>query len=334
MHCAVGNPIGASADRVPKMIVITGGAGFIGSNLLKALNARGRRDILVVDNLSNGDKFRNIADCDILDYQDRNEFAAALRRTTPARWPDAITHLFHQGACSATTEIDGRYVMTNNYTYSKELLHFCLDERVAFIYASSAAVYGAGRVFREAPEYETPLNIYAYSKYLFDNYVRHLLSGAAIQVVGLRYFNVYGPREQHKGAMASIAFQLNRQLLDDGRLRLFEGSGSYGDGEQRRDFVWVDDAVEVNLWFLDHPGRSGIFNVGTGRSRSFNEVAGAVLSFHGHGRIEYADFPEHLKARYQDHTEADLTALRAAGYVEPFTDIEDGMARYLAWLNR
>jgi ADP-L-glycero-D-manno-heptose 6-epimerase len=315
------------------MIVVTGGAGFIGSNLVRALNARDRRDILVVDNLTKADKYKNLVDCDILDYQDRAEFAAAIQTGAANRWPATVTHLFHHGACSATTETDGRYVMSNNYTYSKDLLRYCLGQGVPFIYASSAAVYGAGPVFREVPEAESPLNIYAYSKCLFDRHVRRLLPGAGSQVVGLRYFNVYGPREQHKGAMASVAFQLNRQLLTNGRLRLFEGSGPYDDGEQRRDFVWVDDVVNVNLWFMDHPDKSGIFNVGTGRSHSFNTMARAVLAWHGHGEIEYIPFPDQLKNRYQHHTEADVSVLRAAGYTEPFTVLEDGVKRYLDWLN-
>ena len=314
------------------MIIVTGGAGFIGSNLIKALNARGRADVLVVDNLQRGEKFLNLADCDIGDYLDKDDFI--VRAEAGREFGGKIEAVFHQGACSATTEWDGRYLMRNNYEYSKTLLHYCLERRIPFIYASSAAVYGAGPVFKEGRDYEAPLNAYGYSKFQFDAYVRQILPRAHSQIAGLRYFNVYGPRERHKGGMASVAFHLNTQLLNGERLKLFEGCDGYGDGEQRRDFVYVGDAVAVNLWLLDQPRVSGIFNVGSGRSQPFNDVARAVIDWHGGGEIQYIPFPEHLRGRYQSFTEADIGALRAAGYAQPFLSVEQGVRAYLDSLNR
>ncbi len=313
------------------MIIVTGGAGFIGSNIVKALNEAGREDILVVDDLSEGVKFRNLVDCEIADYLDKDDFLEAVREDRGFGAP--VEAVFHEGACSATTEWDGRYMMRNNYAYSKELLHYCLRRGAAFLYASSASVYGGGRVFREAREHEAPLNVYGYSKFQFDQYVRRILPTARSQIVGFRYFNVYGPRESHKGTMASVAWHFNRQLLEGDTVRLFEGTDGYADGEQRRDFIHVDDAVDVNLWFWRHPDKSGIFNVGTGRSQTFNDVARAVIAWHGRGRIEYIPFPEHLRGRYQSFTEADISALRAAGYDRPFLSVEEGVPRYLDWLN-
>ncbi len=315
------------------MIIVTGGAGFIGSNIVKALNGRGREDILVVDDLKEGAKFRNIADCEIADYWDKDDFLAFIE--SGKNFPVTVDAIFHEGACSATTEWDGQYMMRNNFEYSKALLHYCLEHKVPYLYASSASVYGAGPNFKEAREFEEPLNVYGYSKFLFDQYVRRILPGAESQVVGFRYFNVYGPREQHKGSMASVAFHLNNQLLSgDGTVRLFEGCDGYDDGEQRRDFIYVSDVVDVNLWCLENPGCSGIFNLGTGRSQSFNDVANAVISYHNKGRLEYIPFPDHLKGSYQSFTEADMGALRAAGYTADFKTVEAGVHAYLAWLNR
>ena len=312
------------------MIIVTGGAGFIGSNIVQALNARGHDNILVVDDLSDGTKFKNLADLEIADYLDKDDFIARIR----AGDNFAASAIFHEGACSATTEWDGRFMMDINYEYSKTLLHYCLQHDMQYLYASSASVYGGGTVFSEQREHEEPLNVYGYSKFLFDQYVRRILPKAQSQIVGFRYFNVYGPREQHKGSMASVAFHFNNQIREDGKVRLFEGCDGYGDGEQRRDFVYVGDACDVNLWFLDHPEKSGIFNLGTGRSQAFNDVANAVIAYHGQGEIEYIPFPENLKGRYQSFTEADMSALRAAGYDKPFRTVEEGVRLYMEWLNR
>jgi ADP-L-glycero-D-manno-heptose 6-epimerase len=312
------------------MIIVTGGAGFIGSNLVKGLNARGREDILVVDDLTDGSKFRNLVDCTIRDYLDKDDFLARIGEG--AGLGHRIEAVFHEGACSCTTEWDGRYLLKNNYEYSRRLLDYCLGTGAAFIYASSAAVYGGATVFSETPEHEAPLNVYGWSKLLFDRHVRRIVPAASCQIAGLRYFNVYGPREQHKGDMASVAFHLHRQLQAGENPRLFAGCDGYADGEQRRDFVYVDDVVDVNLWFLDHRDRSGIFNLGSGRSQSFNELARAVITWQGRGAIEYIPFPEHLHGRYQSHTEADLTALRSAGYGRRLRPVEEGIPRYLDWL--
>ena len=309
------------------MIVVTGAAGFIGSNLVMGLNARGVSDILAVDDLTDGTKFRNLAEATIADYMDKDEF---LGRVEQNQLPP-IAAVFHQGACSTTTEWNGRFMMDVNYRYSKLLLHFCNARRIPFLYASSASVYGMGKQgFREEAACERPLNMYAYSKFAFDQHVRRQQFEA--QVVGLRYFNVYGPREQHKGGMASTAFHFNNQLRQDGECRLFCGSDGYGDGEQRRDFIHVDDVVAMNLWFWEHPDKSGIFNCGTGRAQPFNDVARAVMAWHGRGAIRYVPFPDTLVGRYQSFTEADVSRLRTAGYDREFLTVEQGVKRYLDWL--
>lgn len=314
------------------MIIVTGGAGFIGSNLIEALNRRGERNILVVDHLRNGRKMHNLADLDICDYMDREDFLARVRAGHDF---GRVRAVFHQGACSATTEWDGQYVMRNNFEYSKELLHWCQHAATPFFYASSASVYGHGlQGFCEDRGCERPINMYAYSKFQFDQYLRQLMPALTSQVVGLRYFNVYGPRETHKGAMASTAFHFNHQIKTEGVARLFAGTDGLADGAQRRDFVFVEDCVAVNLWFMDHPDRSGIFNLGTGRAQTFNDVVQAVLTWHGKGKVEYIAFPDHLKGAYQNFTQADLGKLREAGYSAPFHDVEQGIRKYLDWLNR
>ena len=318
------------------MIIVTGGAGFIGSNLVKALNDKGLTDVLVVDDLTDGTKFRNMLDCQVIDYLHKDEFLQMVKQEKD--FIEKIEAIFHQGACSTTTEWDGRYMMENNYTYSKELLHYCLNLKIPFIYASSAAVYGTGKNFKEVRENESPVNVYGYSKYLFDEYVRRTVLNSEnkvseSQVVGLRYFNVYGPREQHKGSMASVAWHLNQQIQANGKVKLFEGSGGYANGDQRRDFIHVDDVVKVNLWMLENAA-SGIVNVGTGASRPFNDVAKAIVSWHGQGEVEYIEFPEHLKGSYQSYTEADIISLRQMGYKNDFLSVEDGVKQYLDVLNQ
>jgi ADP-L-glycero-D-manno-heptose 6-epimerase len=309
------------------MIIVTGGAGFIGSNLVRALAERGRSDVVVVDDLSDGHKFVNIADLNIADYLDKDDFIDRL--SADKKFASEITAILHQGACSETTEWDGRYMMRNNYSYSQKLLRHCLLNKTQFIYASSAAVYGGSKEFVEDPLFENPLNVYGYSKIQFDRYVRRVAASPASQVVGLRYFNVYGPWEQHKGSMASVAFHFNNQIRDGGEAKLFEGLDGYGNGEQVRDFVYIDDICKVNLWFLDNPDSSGIFNAGTGRAQSFNDVANAVIKWHGKGRIKYIPFPEHLKGAYQSFTQADLGELRKSGCDVEFRGVEEGVKAYL-----
>lgn len=308
------------------MIVVTGGAGFIGSNIVGQLNAEGREDIIVVDDLTDGRKFANLVNLRFSEYLDKDEFRQRIS-TQSIDVPEAI---FHQGACAVTTEWDGRYMMDVNYRYSLELLNYCLEHSVQFIYASSAAVYGASTEFREDDSnLERPLNVYGYSKLLFDQVVRRALPGAASQIAGLRYFNVYGPGESFKGPMASVALHLHEQLCEGEEVRLFEGSDGYGPGEQRRDFVYVGDVAQINTWLLRNPECSGVFNAGTGASSTFNEVAEAVIDWHGRGRIRYIDFPENLKQRYQSYTQANIGLLRAAGYDAAFLDVAAGVSRYL-----
>lgn len=309
------------------MIIVTGGAGFIGSNLVRRLNAAGETDILVVDELSDGKKIFNLSDCRIVDYLEKDEFLRRLRAGDDLL--SKARAVLHNGACSTTTEWDGRYMMETNFEFSKVLLHSCLNSSVPLIYASSASVYGAGQDFRISPECEHPINVYAFSKLVFDQYVRQFLPKPDSQVVGLRYFNVYGPGESHKGSMASVVWHFHNQLLENDEVQLFAGSDGYADGEQRRDFIHVDDIVNINLWALKNPTVSGVFNAGTGRSQTFNEIAQAVIEWHGKGRIRYVPFPEHLQGSYQSFTEADISSLRGAGYGDDFLNVQQGVARYL-----
>ncbi len=321
-------------------IIVTGAAGFIGSNLVKALNARGETDIVAVDNLARADKVANLADLEIADFIDKRDFLDMLRGGLEGEF-DAV---FHQGACSDTMETDGRYMMENNYRYSLSLLDWCQERAIPLIYASSASVYGAGRVFTESRAHESPLNVYGYSKFLFDQAVRRRLPAATAQVAGFRYFNVYGPREAHKARMASVAFHFFNQYRERGQVRLFEGSDGFGAGEQVRDFVSVDDVVAVNLFFLDHRETSGVFNVGTGRAQTFNDVACATINavrrargdadmtlaeLRAAGAVQYIAFPQQLVGKYQSFTQADLAQLRGAGYREPFLCVSEGVGRYV-----
>jgi ADP-L-glycero-D-manno-heptose 6-epimerase len=318
--------------------VVTGAAGFIGSKIVEALNFAGVRDIIAVDNLQQSEKVRNLARVDIADYLDQADFISRLDS-----FGGAVEAVLHQGACSDTMESDGRYMMENNYRYSKLLLDWCQEEEVPLLYASSASVYGAGPQFREERGCERPLNVYGYSKFLFDQLVRRTLPGKTAQIAGFRYFNVYGPNEAHKGRMASVAFHAYNQLVSQGKVRLFVGSGGYADGEQRRDFVHVDDVVDMNLWFLERRHISGIYNCGTGRAQTFNELAAAVINavqgtsfppneLANRGLIEYIPFPPGLKDKHQSFTEADLSRLRATGYPGEFKSVEQGVAAYVGEL--
>ena len=325
------------------MIIVTGAAGFIGSNIVRGLNRRGHKDILVVDDLTQGDKFVNLVDLDIADYMHKDEFRARVLGNTLPR----VEAVLHQGACSDTTERNGHYMMDNNYRVTLELFQFCQQHRTPFLYASSAAVYGAGPNYVEDIRNEAPLNVYGYSKFLFDQVLRRHLDALSAPVVGLRYFNVYGPGEQHKGRMASVAFHNFNQFREQGSVRLFGGWDGYADGGQMRDFIHVDDVVDVNLFFLGNPQVSGVFNCGTGRAQPFNDVAQTVVNtlrthggqaalpledLVGQGQLEYIPFPDDLKGRYQSHTQADLTALRAAGYDKPFMDVQRGVEKYVTHL--
>ncbi len=315
------------------MIIVTGGAGFIGSNIVKELNRRGRTDILVIDDLKDGQNYRNLRGLQFIDYQHKDDFLQSIENDDfDGTDIDAV---FHEGACSDTMEYDVNFMMRTNYEYSKLLLHFCLQHRIPFLYASSASTYGAGKNgFREGDECEDALNPYAFSKLLFDRYVRQVVSEAHSQIVGLRYFNVYGPQEHHKGKMASIFYQLVDQIQETGKARLFKGTDGYADGEQRRDFVYVKDVVRVNLWFWENRGPSGIYNCGTGHAHSYNEAAKAVIEALGKGEIAYREFPAILRGKYQNFTEADPTHLLNAGYDGGFTEMEAAVREYVGFLNR
>lgn len=325
--------------------IVTGAAGFIGANLIRALNERGERNIIAVDNLTRGDKFHNLVDCEVADYFDKTAFLEVL---AGGAFEGGIEAVLHQGACSDTVETDGRYMMDNNYRWSVELLEYCQSEEIPLVYASSAAVYGGGGVFRESREFERPLNVYGYSKFLFDQFVRRQMAQRTSPIVGLRYFNVYGPGERHKGRMASVAMHFYDQYRANGKVRLFAGSDGYADGGQQRDFVSVDDVVAVNLHFLGLIDASGIYNCGSGRAQTFNDVAVATInacraragespltlaSMRTADLIEYFPMPADLAQKYQSFTEADLALLRSSGYTQPFSTVDEGVQRYVEVLD-
>jgi ADP-L-glycero-D-manno-heptose 6-epimerase len=332
-------------------IVVTGAAGFIGSNIIKGLNARGFENIIAVDDLTQGDKFRNLADLKIADYVDADVFYEQFAQGAFGQ----VEAVFHEGACSDTMESNGKYMMNNNYATSVSLFQSCQKHGARLLYASSAATYGGSDTFREEPTFERPLNVYGYSKLLFDQRMRlecgpnfqRPASGKTSQVVGFRYFNVYGHREQHKGRMASVAFHQFNQFQLEGKVKLFGEYGGYKPGAQLRDFVFIDDVVAVNLWFFDHPGASGIFNLGTGRAQPFNDVASSVVNamraLRGEsalsleamtnlGLIEYVPFPDALRGKYQCYTQADLSALRATGCDHTFAAVQTGVTKYVQQL--
>lgn len=326
-------------------IIVTGAAGFIGSNIIRGLNRLGITNIIAVDNLSHANKYTNLVDSEIADYLDKEDFLPLILSGKLG----AIKAIFHQGACSDTMEHNGRYMMANNFAYSKQLLEFSLAHKIQFLYASSAAVYGSSKTFIESQEYEHPLNIYGYSKYLFDQIVRRKLqANNTSQIVGFRYFNVYGPHEQHKGRMASVAYHHFQQFINQGQVRLFDEYGGYSAGEHMRDFVHVDDVVKTNLFFFSHPEKSGIFNLGTGQAQPFNHIALAMINtlrtqsgypllsiekMVDKKLIQYIPFPDALRNKYQTFTQADISKLRAADYPEPFLTVQEGVAQYATWLS-
>ena len=321
--------------------VVTGAAGFIGSNLVKALNERGETNVIAVDNFKKADKFKNLTDCEIADYMGKEDFHEKLNSGS---FEGILKGVLHQGACSDTMETDGRYMMENNYRYSLDVMNHCQNEEIPFLYASSASVYGMGPMFKESREYESPLNVYAYSKFLFDQVMRRRWNERTAQIVGLRYFNVYGQREQHKGRMASVAYHFFNQYRADGYVKLFEGCDGYENGGQLRDFVSIEDVIKVNMFFLENPDKSGIFNLGTGKAQSFNDVAVATINTLRAAKgepaltqaqmlhqqlLRYIQFPEQLKGKYQSYTQADMQALKAIGYTDEFLTVEQGTARYV-----
>jgi len=327
------------------MLIVTGGAGFIGSNLVHQLNAHGISDILVVDNFASPAKFVNLHGARYVDTMDKREFRRAIREG--ALGTGKVEAILHQGACSNTLEDDGTYMMDNNCQYTKEVLAFAIGESAPLVFASTAAVYGLSGPGHFTPTLanERPLNIYGFSKLAFDHYFRNQLALGLVPMtaVGLRYFNVYGPREQHKGRMASVVHHFSKQMKATGKVRLFRGTGGYGDGEQRRDFVYVRDLARMNMFFAQigpyapKAGAAtrtyrGVVNAGTGASRSFNDVARSLMAVHGQREIEYIPFPPELEGRYQHFTEADLTGLRELGCDLKMTALEDGVAETCATL--
>ena len=325
-------------------VVVTGAAGMIGSNLVHGLNKIGIDDVIAVDEMTDGAKYKNLLGAQLSDYLDKSEFYARFACGEFGH----VDAVLHQGACSDTMEHNGRFMMETNYRCSKDLLDACQARGTRLLYASSAATYGGSASFREEPAFERPLNVYGYSKLLFDNVVRRVLPGAGTQIAGFRYFNVYGPREQHKARMASVAFHHFNQFKETGKVKLFGEYGGYGPGQQSRDFVFVDDVVAVNLWFLEHPDQSGIFNLGTGRAQPFNDVAVATVNaaraLEGepalsldelvrNGLVEYVEFPAALVGKYQCFTQADLARLRATGCAHEFANVATGVQAYVNWLS-
>ena len=321
--------------------IVTGAAGFIGSSLVRALNERGQSNIIAVDNANRADNLKNLADCEIADYMNKDVF---LEKLQGGLLDGRLRVVLHQGACADTMETDSRYMMENNYQYTLKLLDYCQSNDVPFLYASSASVYGGSSIFKESREFEAPLNVYAYSKFLFDQIVRRRWHKCRSQIVGLRYFNVYGPREAHKTRMASVAHHFFNQYRAEGRVKLFGACDGYADGEQFRDFVSIEDVVKVNLYFLDNPHRSGIFNIGTGQAQSFNDVALATINairiaeakpaanldeLQQEGILSYIPFPDQLRGKYQSYTQADISALRQSGYAERFLSVQEGVAKYV-----
>ena len=310
-------------------IIVTGGAGFIGRNIIAGLNARGESRIIVVDQLGTSEKWSNLVGLRYEDYIEKDEFLGLIQ----ADRMDGVSGIVHMGACSATTERDASYLVRNNYRYTRDLCEWALTHAVRFVYASSAATYGDGRLgYSDADEVTptlVPLNMYGYSKQMFDLWALH--KGVLGMIAGLKYFNVYGPHEDHKGDMRSVVHKAFGQVMETGRVRLFASyKDEYADGEQVRDFVYVKDAVDLTLHLLEHPEMSGLFNCGTGQARSWNDLANAVFAAMGREpQIEYIEMPEALRGKYQYYTQAEMGKVHASGYDRPFTSLEDGVRDYV-----
>ena len=308
-------------------IVVTGGAGFIGSNLISNLNSTGYTNIILSDYFVNGKQVSNVNHLKINDFIPPDDLCDFIKN-------NRVDKMFHLGACSDTTEWNGEYMLEKNFSFSKRLLTACTLKKIPFVYASSASVYGLSEQFGENSSNEKPLNIYGFSKLLFDNFVRSKLSVFDSLVCGVRFFNVFGANEGHKKGMASVMYHFNNQLLSSGVIKIFRGSHNFGDGEHLRDFIEVNDAIDLTTWLSNRkPSDSGIYNCGTGVARSFNEVAQLVVNWHKKGKIEYIDFPCTLMPFYQPHTCADIRRIRTLGYTNSFMTLEEGVNRYMNWLN-
>lgn len=310
------------------MIIVTGGAGFIGSCVVRCLNDAGRKDIIIVDNVSETDKWMNMRNKKYIKYVHKSKFLEELPTY------DNVEAIVHMGAQSSTTERNFDYLWENNFEYTKALWNYCAEQHISFIYASSAATYGDGSLgFDDHMDIDQllPLNGYGYSKQLFDQWVKHQAKIFPAQYCGLKFFNVYGPNEYFKGSMASMVFHGFNQIKETGKVKLFKSCNPhYTDGGQLRDFVYVKDICKVIMWLLGNKQVSGLFNVGTGRAQSFAELAEAT--FHAldlEPNIEYIDMPEKLRGKYQYYTKAEMSKLYAAGYPYKFMDVETGVRDYV-----
>ena len=312
------------------MIVVTGGAGFIGSAIVWKLNQSGKTNIIIVDELGNDEKWKNLVGLKYEDFVHKNEFIEQIM-------DDALSYsietIIHMGANSSTTEKDANHLMVNNFQYTKELAKYCLEKNIRFVYASSAATYGDGGLGFDDDESRLellrPLNMYGYSKQLFDLWAKR--NKVLDQIAGIKYFNVYGPNEYHKGDMRSVVHKAFGQVRDTGKVRLFKSlNPKFKDGEQMRDFVYIKDAVDMALFFVDHPDKNGIFNVGSGKARTWNDLVNSLFKAVGKPtNIEYIDLPKHLTDKYQYFTEANLAKIKGVGYKRPITSLEDGVTDYV-----
>ena len=322
-------------------ILVTGGFGFIGTNLIKKLNEIGFSDITCIDSLNNPLKLINASEIKISDFIDKKEFFSILKNTSSHAFD--YDYIFHQGACSDTTCEDGNYIMQNNFTFSKLLADICLENYIPMVYASSASVYGEAKYFIESKN-EKALNYYAYSKLLFDEYIRNKnINSLKSQIVGLRYFNVYGPYEEHKNRMASVILHFYNQMKKNKKINIFEGSHGLENGEHKRDFIHVDNVVDMNLWFFKNNKISGIFNCGTSEANSYNKIADIIINYFKQNKNNfnltvddyknYIKFPADLKDKYQPFTESSNENIKSLGYDNKFYSIEEGVNKYLKYLD-